>query len=77
MLKVRSVLLKPNVSTKCFNTHHPLPRKIPMAQAKTDDCKHCEGLGYVSIRDCVGSVQYESTCQMCGGTGKNEPVDNE
>ncbi|MGB2925531.1 MAG: hypothetical protein WBB82_09535 [Limnothrix sp.] len=48
-----------------------------MAQAKTDDCKHCEGLGYVSIRDCVGSIQYESTCQMCGGSGKNEAADSD
>jgi DnaJ-class molecular chaperone len=32
-------------------------------------CNHCEGQGYTVIRDCVGEIQYESTCPMCGGTG--------
>lgn len=47
-----------------------------MAQKKAAACHHCEGKGFVAIRDCVGKVQYESTCQMCGGTGTKETVED-
>ncbi|WP_013324150.1 hypothetical protein [Gloeothece verrucosa] len=32
-------------------------------------CPHCEGKGYIEIRDCSGEVQREETCLFCGGTG--------
>jgi len=41
-----------------------------MTTLNMKDCPHCDGLGYVAIRDCVGKIQYETTCQMCAGTGK-------
>lgn len=33
-------------------------------------CPHCDGKGYVEIRDCSGEVQRDETCLLCGGTGK-------
>ncbi len=35
------------------------------------NCRHCEGKGYVEIRDCTGEIQREETCVFCEGTGKN------
>ena len=32
-------------------------------------CHHCEGLGYIQIRDCSGEIQREQTCFFCGGLG--------
>ena len=32
-------------------------------------CHHCEGKGYISIRDCSGEIQREENCSFCGGTG--------
>ncbi|MFW6359616.1 MAG: molecular chaperone DnaJ [Chroococcales cyanobacterium] len=32
-------------------------------------CPHCEGNGYIQIRDCSGDVQREETCLHCQGTG--------
>lgn len=32
-------------------------------------CHHCEGKGYIQIRDCTGEVQREETCVFCEGTG--------
>ena len=34
------------------------------------DCHHCEGKGYIEIRDCTGDIQREETCVFCGGTGQ-------
>lgn len=36
-------------------------------------CLHCDGLGYVEIRDCAGEVQREETCLFCRGTGELIP----
>lgn len=35
-------------------------------------CNHCEGKGYIEIRDCTGEVQREETCLFCEGTGELE-----
>lgn len=32
-------------------------------------CQHCEGKGYIAIRDCSGEVQREKTCSFCEGLG--------
>ena len=32
-------------------------------------CHHCEGKGYIEIRDCTGDIQREETCVFCEGTG--------
>ncbi|MDJ0636786.1 MAG: hypothetical protein QNJ34_26640 [Xenococcaceae cyanobacterium MO_188.B29] len=32
-------------------------------------CHHCQGLGYIEIRDCAGEIQREETCSFCGGLG--------
>ncbi len=34
------------------------------------DCHHCEGKGYIEIRDCTGEIQREETCVFCGGSGQ-------
>ena len=34
-----------------------------------NSCHHCEGKGYISIRDCSGEIQREETCSFCGGLG--------
>ncbi|VXD19003.1 conserved hypothetical protein [Planktothrix serta PCC 8927] len=33
-------------------------------------CPHCEGKGYIEIRDCSGEIQREETCLFCEGTGE-------
>jgi len=38
----------------------------------TKPCHHCEGKGYISIRDCSGEIQREETCSFCKGMGKIE-----
>ncbi len=41
-------------------------------------CNHCEGKGYIEIRDCSGEIQREETCSFCDGTGsieREEPSD--
>ncbi|ACK69932.1 chaperone DnaJ domain-containing protein [Gloeothece citriformis PCC 7424] len=40
-------------------------------------CPHCEGKGYIEIRDCSGEIQREETCLFCGGTGKLKIEDEE
>lgn len=35
----------------------------------TKPCHHCEGKGYISIRDCSGEVQREENCSFCDGSG--------
>ena len=32
-------------------------------------CHHCEGKGYIEIRDCTGEIQREETCSFCSGLG--------
>jgi DnaJ-class molecular chaperone len=34
-----------------------------------NSCHHCEGKGYLEIRDCSGEIQRSETCSFCGGTG--------
>ncbi|MCE2888611.1 MAG: hypothetical protein ACK54J_18330 [Pseudanabaena sp.] len=36
----------------------------------TKPCHHCEGVGYISIRDCSGEIQREENCSFCNGSGK-------
>ncbi|MBD2178392.1 hypothetical protein H6F42_15845 [Pseudanabaena sp. FACHB-1998] len=38
----------------------------------TKPCHHCEGKGYISIRDCSGEIQREENCSFCCGLGKIE-----
>lgn len=45
--------------------------------SKNLPCHHCEGEGYVLIRDCSGEIQREETCMFCGGTGEIIPEDQE
>ena len=35
-------------------------------------CHHCEGKGYIELRDCSGEIQREENCSFCHGTGKTE-----
>lgn len=43
----------------------------------TLSCLHCEGKGYVEIRDCSGEVQRSETCLFCRGTGRKEQFEDE
>jgi DnaJ-class molecular chaperone len=36
---------------------------------KTKTCHHCEGKGFIELRDCSGEIQREETCSFCDGTG--------
>ena len=38
----------------------------------SNSCSHCNGQGYIEIRDCSGEVQVEETCSWCGGTGTTD-----
>ena len=40
-------------------------------------CDHCQGLGYIEIRDCAGEIQREQTCFFCGGLGYIEEKEEE
>ena len=40
-------------------------------------CHHCEGKGYIEIRDCSAEVQREETCSFCQGTGEIEIINLE
>lgn len=40
-------------------------------------CFHCEGKGYIEIRDCTGEIQREETCLFCSGTGVLEKPEDE
>ncbi|MGK7896138.1 MAG: hypothetical protein AB4372_21620 [Xenococcus sp. (in: cyanobacteria)] len=35
-------------------------------------CHHCEGKGYINIRDCAGEIQRTETCSFCYGLGYQE-----
>ncbi len=39
------------------------------ATQKNKPCHHCEGKGYISIRDCSGEIQREENCSFCDGSG--------
>ena len=45
-----------------------------MNDKKYSDCDHCEGKGYIEIRDCVGDIQYAETCSFCEGLGSIKTV---
>ena len=40
-------------------------------------CLHCDGKGYIQIRDCSGEVQHEETCSWCNGSGYVDRQDDE
>lgn len=42
-----------------------------------ESCPHCEGKGFVEIRDCSGEVQRSETCLFCSGTGTRKPFEDE
>ena len=44
--------------------------RLTDATQKPKSCHHCEGKGYIQIRDCSGEIQREENCSFCGGTGK-------
>ncbi|TAF57679.1 MAG: hypothetical protein EAZ61_00720 [Oscillatoriales cyanobacterium] len=45
-------------------------------QTTTCPCHHCDGQGFIELRDCTGEVQREDTCVFCGGTGTIEGIDH-
>jgi GAF domain-containing protein len=40
----------------------------------TQLCKHCDGQGYIEIRDCSAEIQRQENCSFCGGTGEIETI---
>jgi DnaJ-class molecular chaperone len=36
---------------------------------QSSPCPHCDGQGYIEIRDCSGEIQREETCLFCQGRG--------
>lgn len=44
---------------------------------KNQVCHHCQGLGYIEIRDCSGEIQREETCLHCEGRGKIDLTETE
>ena len=53
-----------------FNEYHKI--QAMMKNSKTEaqpNCHHCDGKGYIFIRDCSGEIQREETCVFCNGTG--------
>jgi DnaJ-class molecular chaperone len=47
--------------------------RITSPQKINKPCRHCEGQGYISIRDCSGEIQREENCSFCNGSGNLEP----
>ncbi|WP_190404592.1 hypothetical protein [Pseudanabaena mucicola] len=43
-------------------------RNLPTPSQNTP-CHHCDGKGYIQIRDCSGEIQREENCSFCEGTG--------
>lgn len=33
----------------------------------TKTCHHCEGKGFIELRDCSGEIQREEICSFCEG----------
>lgn len=56
--------------------HNHLPKldsdRLTSPKQTTKPCHHCEGNGYISIRDCSGEIQREENCSFCNGSGKIE-----
>ena len=44
--------------------------RLTSSTKKTKSCHHCEGKGYIQIRDCSGEIQREENCSFCNGTGE-------
>lgn len=44
---------------------------------KRNSCHHCEGKGFIYIRDCSAEIQREETCSFCGGLGYVEEEEEE
>ena len=49
--------------------------RLSSATQKTKPCHHCEGKGYIELRDCSGEIQREENCSFCHGKGKIESED--
>ena len=47
----------------------------PKKKAQESSCNHCEGKGYIELRDCAGEIQRTETCSYCEGKGY-EVIDN-
>ena len=41
----------------------------PESHELSKPCHHCDGKGYISIRDCSGEIQREENCSFCNGLG--------
>lgn len=51
-----------------WDTNHYV--KFAKEQEQTTiPCHHCDGKGYIQIRDCSGEIQREENCSFCEGTG--------
>jgi len=44
--------------------------RLTSLQQIAKPCHHCEGKGYIELRDCSGEIQREENCSFCSGTGK-------
>ncbi|WP_434688603.1 hypothetical protein [Pseudanabaena minima] len=55
-----------------MHNHFPKLESDRSSLQPTKPCHHCEGKGYISIRDCSGEVQREENCSFCYGSGKIE-----
>ncbi len=47
----------------------PMKNQSPTTK-NSQSCHHCDGKGYIVIRDCTGEIQREETCSFCEGTGQ-------
>jgi DnaJ-class molecular chaperone len=52
--------------SECDRNLAPVQSNIPTAKL----CHHCEGKGYIELRNCSGEIQREENCSFCNGTGK-------
>ncbi|MEL7009115.1 MAG: hypothetical protein AAFR62_09800 [Cyanobacteria bacterium J06629_2] len=41
----------------------------PTKKAEKKPCHHCEGKGYIELRDCAGEIQRTENCSYCEGKG--------
>ena len=48
---------------------------LSSAAQESKPCHHCEGKGYIELRDCSGEIQREENCSFCHGKGKIESDD--
>ena len=49
-----------------------MQRLLSSLQQIAKPCHHCEGKGYIELRDCSGEIQREESCSFCNGKGKIE-----